>query len=191
MAINKFIYFGEVKFDLTADTVTADKLAYGITAHDKSGDLITGTNTYDSNTTDATVAVSEMISGKTAYARGAKLTGTMPVVEAFEKGLIEKDQFFTIPQGYHDGSSKVFINEAEQAKIIGNNIRKGVSILGVTGTMEEDSENPQILNPITPSTEIQTFTPSYGYTCFREVTVKAIPYTEAENSAGGITIIIG
>ena len=36
MAINKVVYGTNVLIDLTADTVTADKLAQGITAHDKS-----------------------------------------------------------------------------------------------------------------------------------------------------------
>jgi hypothetical protein len=35
--VNKLVLGTEVKFDLTADTVTADKLAEGVTAHDKSG----------------------------------------------------------------------------------------------------------------------------------------------------------
>lgn len=43
MGANKFEYFGTVKFDLTEDTVVPEKLAYGLTAHDKSGELITGT----------------------------------------------------------------------------------------------------------------------------------------------------
>lgn len=38
---NKVVYDGEVLIDLTADTITADKLASGITAHDKSGESIT------------------------------------------------------------------------------------------------------------------------------------------------------
>lgn len=40
---NKIVYGGRVLIDLTADTVTADKLAYGYTAHDKAGVLVTGT----------------------------------------------------------------------------------------------------------------------------------------------------
>lgn len=40
---NKVVYNGEVLIDLTADTITADKLASGITAHDKSGAQIIGT----------------------------------------------------------------------------------------------------------------------------------------------------
>ena len=43
MAVNKVEINGVVKLDLTADTVTAAKLAQGETAHDASGKLITGT----------------------------------------------------------------------------------------------------------------------------------------------------
>lgn len=35
--VNKVIIGKEVKLDLTADSVTPDKLAKGITAHDKTG----------------------------------------------------------------------------------------------------------------------------------------------------------
>lgn len=45
MAVNKVEVNGEVKLDLTADTVTAAKLAHGETAHDASGELIIGTMT--------------------------------------------------------------------------------------------------------------------------------------------------
>ena len=44
MNISKVIYFDRTLIDLTEDTVTPDKLSYGCTAHDKSGDIITGTN---------------------------------------------------------------------------------------------------------------------------------------------------
>lgn len=37
MAINKVIYGGETLIDLTGDTVTADKILSGFTAHDKGG----------------------------------------------------------------------------------------------------------------------------------------------------------
>ena len=45
--VNKVVIGKETKLDLTADTVTPDKLAKGITAHDKSGAPITGTSTKD------------------------------------------------------------------------------------------------------------------------------------------------
>lgn len=68
---------GEVLIDLTADTIDAAHLLEGITAHDKSGAPITGACTFDSDTSDDTAAASEILSGKTAHARGALLTGTM------------------------------------------------------------------------------------------------------------------
>ena len=43
MGVNKVIFGGETVVDLTSDTVTPETLAVGITAHDKSGNLITGT----------------------------------------------------------------------------------------------------------------------------------------------------
>lgn len=45
MAINKVQYGNTVLLDLTSDTVTADKLMQGYTAHDRTGALITGTAT--------------------------------------------------------------------------------------------------------------------------------------------------
>ena len=43
MAVNKVVYGTTVLVDLTKDTVTADKLLKGATAHDASGEPITGT----------------------------------------------------------------------------------------------------------------------------------------------------
>lgn len=43
MGNSKIVYYGETLIDLTGDTVTEEKLLKGITAHDKSGTLITGT----------------------------------------------------------------------------------------------------------------------------------------------------
>ena len=42
MEKNKIIYGGDVLLDLTNDTVSSDTLTRGITAHDKSGQIITG-----------------------------------------------------------------------------------------------------------------------------------------------------
>ena len=42
MGINKVQYGNTVLIDLTSDTVTADKLMQGYTAHDRTGALITG-----------------------------------------------------------------------------------------------------------------------------------------------------
>lgn len=191
MARNKIIYNGETLIDLTADTVTKEDVASGVTFHDKSGAVLTGTNTYDSDTSDDTAAVAEVLLGKTFHARGSKLTGTMPNRGSVKGTISTKDGTFSIAQGYHDGSGTVKIDATEIAKIIGTNIRDGVTILGVPGEMTGSEDVHAQSKEVTPSATAQTVLPDEGYTHLTEVTVAAIPYTETENSAGGITVTIG
>lgn len=193
MAINKVIYGGETLIDLTGDTVTADKILSGFTAHDKAGDRITGTCEFDVNSQDATAAVAEILQGKTAYVRGQKLTGTMKNNGAVAGVISSKEEQYTVPLGYHDGSGKVGINTTEQAKIIPENIREGVTILGVEGSMSGTEDAKPQAKTVTPSTEAQTILPDSddGYNYLSQVTVEAIPYQESENPAGGTTVTIG
>ena len=189
--VNKVIYGGKTLIDLTADTVTADKVLEGITYHDKSGASGTGTCTYDSDTSDATVAVAEILTGKTAYARGAKITGTMPNKGSVTGNISAKAQKFTIAQGYHDGSGYVQIATTEQEKLIATNIRQGVTILGVEGSMSGSEGVVAQSKTVTPTTTTQTVMPDDGYTHLSQVTVNPIPYAESDNSAGGKTVTIG
>ena len=191
MAISKVVYGGNTLIDLTADTISADVLKKGFTAHGPDGEKITGACEHDANTQDANVAVSEILSGKTAYARGAKLTGTMKNNGAVSGTISTKAGAYTIPIGFHDGSGKVQISSTEQAKIIPADIRSGVSILGVTGTMSGTEGEKKQSKTVTPSTSEQTVLPDTGYTCLTSVKVAAIPYVETNNSAGGITVTIG
>lgn len=188
---SKIIFDGNVLIDLTADTITAADLASGKTAHDKSGAPITGTNTFDSNTSNDTATASEILATKTAHARGTALTGTMPNNGAVTGTISTIDGEYTIPQGYHDGSGKVSINATEQSKLIAENIRQGVTILGVEGTMSGSEDVNAQSKTVTPSATAQTVTPDTGYNYLTQVTVNAIPYSESDNSAGGVTVTIG
>lgn len=181
---------GTTLMDLTSDTITAASLLSGITAHDKSGAPITGTCTYDSDTSDDTAAVSEILSGKTAHARSTLLTGTMTNNGGVTGTISTKDGQYTVPQGYHDGSGKVSIASAEQAKIIAGNIKSGVQILGVTGTYSGEAITAQTKSA-TPSWSQQTIQPDNGYDYLSAVTVAAIPIAYSDNSAGGQTCTIG
>lgn len=187
--INKLVVGNETKFDLTSDTVTADKLLKDITAHDKSGAPITGSCTYDADTQDATAAVAEILEGKTAYARGTKLTGTMPNKGAVS-GTITDKTAYTIPMGFHDGSGTVSIDATESAKIVAGNIKSGVTILGVEGTFSGESVTAQTKS-VTPTMSAQTVLPDEGYDYLSQVSVAAIPVNYSDNSAGGQTCTIG
>jgi len=190
MAISKIIYGGDVLLDLTADTVTAEHLIKGYTAHGADGELITGTNDWDSNTQDATAADAEILLGKTAYVKGTKKTGTMPNNGAVAGVIALAAGAYSVPQGYHDGSGKVFIDASEQAKLIPENIREGVSVLGVTGTMTGAESVTSQAREATPAITEQVILPEPGYNYLSQVTVKAIPYVESDNSAGGKTVTI-
>lgn len=191
MGISKVVYGGNTLIDLTGDTVTADKLLKGITAHGKDGEVVTGTCTYDVDSNDATVVVAEILKGKTSYARGQKLVGTMPNNGAVTGTIKTLAGSYAIAQGYHDGSGKVGIDSTEKAKITANNIREGVTILGVKGTMTGSERVKAQAKTVTPSSAQQTILPDVGYTHLSQVTVEKIPYVESENSAGGTTVTIG
>ena len=138
---------GETLIDLSGDTADAAHVLKGSTFHDKSGAPKTGTCTYDSDTSKDTVAVSEILVGKTAHARGAKITGTMPNNGAVSGSIATKDGQYTIPQGFHDGRGKVGIANAEKAKLIPGNIKSGVKVLGVTGSYSGEG-TPQLCGQV-------------------------------------------
>lgn len=62
------------------------------------------------------------------------VTGTMPNIGAATGTISTKTGTYTIAKGYHSGTGSVSISSTEQAKIIADNIKSGVTILGVTGT---------------------------------------------------------
>ena len=105
--------------------------------------------------------------------------------------IATKEGKYAVPVGFHDGSGKVGIAVTEQAKLIPENIREGITVLGVQGSMSGSEDMKAQTKTITPSASQQQVLPDVGYNCLSEVTVKAIPYTESENSAGGKTVTIG
>ena len=189
--VNKVIIGSEVKLDLTQDDITPDKLAAGIKAHDKSGAPIVGTSTFDADTSDANAVAAELLKDKTAYVNGVKVTGTMPNNGAKTLDITDKSTPVTIPMGFHDGSGKAQIAADEQAKLIPANIRKGITVLGVTGTMSgSEGMQPQAKN-VTPTFAQQEVLPDEGYNCLSSVTVAAIPVTYTDNEQGGQTLKVG
>ena len=183
---------GEVLMDLTGDDITAADLAQGKKAHDKTGAPIVGTSTKDADTSDATAGAAEILIGKTAYVTGSKVTGTMPNNGAKTLNVSQKEVSVPIPQGYHDGSGVAQIDPTEAAKVIPENIRQGISILGVEGTMSGTEDARAQAKTVTPSFTQQVIAPdSPEYNYLSQVTVAAIPVKYTDNPQGGKTVTIG
>ena len=188
MARNKVIYGGEILIDLTGDTVTRADVLSGVQFHLPSGEITTGQCDYDSDTSADTATQAEILSGRTAHARGSQLTGTMPNNGAVAATLDDKDDVYTVPQGYHDGSGTVQLDATEKAKLIPGNIKSGVVVMGVTGDYSGEAISAQSKN-VNATKNPLTVLPDTGYDYLSQVVV-AVPYTETLNSAGGYTVTI-
>jgi hypothetical protein len=190
MAINKVIFGDETLIDLSSDTVTADKVLTGVKAHGADGEPITGACTFDADTSDATATAAEILAGKTAYNKGNKILGEMKNNGGVAGAITTKSGAYTVPQGYHDGSGKVSISATEQAKLIPANIRQGVVVLGVEGAMSSTEGLKSQSKTAIPTKDGFDVVPDTGFNALVSVTVEPIPYTETNNSAGGITVTI-
>ena len=193
MAKNKIIYGNTTLIDLTDATLDLTngpvKILSGETAYGRDGEKITGTCTYDADTSDATATASEMLLSKTAYVNGSKVIGTMPNNGGTGGTIDDLSTPYTIPQGYSDGSAEVSVDPVEAAKIIPNNIKEGVEILGVLGTYtgEEISAQTKTAEPYTTA---QTILPDTDYDYLSQVNIEAIYYNETANTYG-TTVTIG
>jgi hypothetical protein len=83
------------------------------------------------------------------------------------------------------------IAETEKAKLISDNIREGVTILGVVGAMSGTEEVKAQNREVTSSLSDFEVLPESPYNYLASVTVKGIPvtYTTLPSDQGGGTVV--
>lgn len=172
--------------NLAEDTVAPENLLAGATAHDSSGQRIVGTMIQSSgiDTSDATALSEDIVSGKTAYVDGEKVTGSMASLGASKPTVgmgritIGKDNedLTMIFNNVSLSNASAYLKNGGSFRLYGNgslgtffgdalpeDVRKGkrfTSKDGVaTGTMETsggDSGGGQVKTGTTTNTTINT-----------------------------------
>lgn len=113
--------------NLIAGNIKKGASIFGVTGTLEAGS--TGTDT-----SDATATAGDILNGKTAYVNGEKVTGTITIKGAQVYTPRATDQ--TILAGYYLKGNQTIEGDAN---LIADNIKKGVSIFGVSGTLETGS----------------------------------------------------
>lgn len=136
--VSKVIFGGKTLVDLTGDTVSAGVLRKGYTAHDKSGAEITGTlpdvalGTISISVNSAGL-VTASINQSAGYVPGGTGSKTHQLTTQAAQTITPGTTDKTIAAGtYLTGVQTI----KGDANLSADNIKKDVTIFGVTGTME-------------------------------------------------------
>lgn len=93
-----------------------------------------------------------------------------------------------LPDSGYNGITKITLNPVTSSideNIIASNIKQGVSILGVTGTLETKADPVLQSKTITPTKLNQTVTPDTGYDALSSVTVNGVTSDIDSNITAG------
>ena len=86
------------------------------------------------DTDDGDITSADVLAGKIGYNASGSVTGSMANNGSTSGTISTKAGTVTIPSGYTSGGT-VSIDSTEQAKIIASNIKNGVTLLGVAGSL--------------------------------------------------------
>lgn len=149
---------------------------------DEISSIKTATSSGGTDTSDATANASDVLADKIAYGASGRIVGSMKNNGSQTINVSSANTSYTISKGYHDGSGSVQISSTEASKLIASNIKKGITILGVTGSYQgsTSSGGVQVKTGTTTSTSINTGLSSID---------KFIIYADKISSEGMVNVI--
>lgn len=86
------------------------------------------------DTADGNITSADVLTGKTGYGSSGSVSGSMANNGSTSGTISTKAGTVTIPAGYTTGGT-VAISSTEQSKIVASNIKSGVTLLGVSGSL--------------------------------------------------------
>lgn len=86
------------------------------------------------DTASANITAGDVLTGKTGYGSTGEVSGSMANNGSTSGTISTKAGTVTIPAGYTSGGT-VSIDSTEQGKIVASNIKSGVTLLGVAGSL--------------------------------------------------------
>ena len=188
-SVQKYLYTNielNAEFADVANVIglTADKILEGNTILG-----IVGTASTGINTSDATATVKDILAGKTAYVDGEKLEGTMTNNGdlIITPSTDEQDH----SAGYYNSIQVRPVTSSVDTNIKAENIKSGISILGVSGSLIELNGHEL---EVTPATVQKVIEPEENYNAITRVTVEAVtssidPNITPENIKSGVSIL--
>lgn len=160
MGVNKLIVNDEVKLDLTGDTVAADKMLEGATAHNAAGDLVTGTIPVNPQ---LSVADGGAVTVPQGYYSGSELIGYLLPIPTAE-----------------DAKKVVRVNDSGT----GYELVDPSELNGPVGVTETVTGNPAVLHNSLGGKKLQGLK-VYGKST--QASNQLLPLTEDTYTTGGLT----